>query len=62
MKYLDENGVKYQKVDVIEDPKRMGDLHKISGQSKTPTLVWNDEVLADFDVEQLPEFLKKVQG
>ena len=36
--------------------QRMIDL---SGQSKTPTMDWNGEVLADFGVDELVPFLKE---
>lgn len=57
MDYLDGNKISYEKVDVRGDDAAMKKLQEISGQTKTPTLDWNGEVLADFGVEQLEEFL-----
>jgi glutaredoxin len=59
--YLDERGVAYETVDVRGSDKGMRKLQEISGQMKTPTLQWNGDVLADFGVDQLEEFLKERQ-
>lgn len=55
---LDRRGVSYEKVDVRGNDQGMKKLQEISGQTKTPTLDWEGEVLSDFGVEQLEEFLK----
>jgi glutaredoxin 3 len=57
---LDERGLKYEKVEVRRNPAAMQTLQAISGQTKTPTLVWGEQVLADFGVEQLDSFLARV--
>ncbi len=57
MDYLDGNKIAYEKVDVREEPAKMQKLQDLSGQTKTPTLDWNGEVLADFGVEELEAFL-----
>jgi glutaredoxin 3 len=62
MKALDERGVAYEKVDVRGDEDAMNRLSKISGQTRTPTLAWDGNVLADFDVDQLDSFLAKQKG
>jgi len=59
---LDKEQIEYRKVDVLSESGAMQKLKDLSGQTKTPTLAWGSEVLADFDVEQLPEFLKKVRS
>lgn len=56
--YLDGNKISYEKVDVRGSDKGMKKLQEISGQTKTPTLDWNGEVLADFGVEQMEDFLR----
>ncbi|MEO7725191.1 MAG: glutaredoxin family protein [Chthoniobacterales bacterium] len=57
--YLDQHKVTYEAVEVRSDPAQMQKLQEISGQSKTPTLVWNGDVLANFGTEDLEPFLRK---
>jgi glutaredoxin len=59
MDYLDQRGIAYEKIDVRGSDKGMRKLQEVSGQTKTPTLDWNGEVLADFGTEQLEEFLRE---
>jgi glutaredoxin len=60
--YLDGKKIAYQEVDVRGDDAGMKKLQDLSGQTKTPTMDWNGEVLADFGVEELEEFLKTHQS
>ncbi|MEY2486883.1 MAG: hypothetical protein QOH39_2531 [Verrucomicrobiota bacterium] len=55
--YLDKHHVAYEKVEVRGNQEAMTTLQKISGQTRTPTLVWDGEVLADFGIDQLEKFL-----
>lgn len=57
--YLDNKKISYEEVDVRGSDKGMKKLQEISGQTKTPTLDWDGNVLADFGVDQLEEFLSK---
>lgn len=57
MDYLDAHHIRYEKTDVRGNDEAMKELKQISGQTRTPTLLWGDKVLADFGVEQLEEFL-----
>lgn len=57
--YLDERKIGYEQVDVRGSDSKMKKLQELSGQTKTPTLDWDGEVLADFGTDQLEEFLKK---
>jgi len=59
MEYLDSRDIAYKKVIVSDNPDAMQELIDLSGQSKTPTMDWNGEVLADFGVDELVPFLKK---
>ena len=59
MEYLDQHQIGYETVEVRRRPDAMKKLQEISGQQKTPTLEWNGEVLADFGVEQLEQFLRR---
>ena len=57
--WLDAKGVSYQLIDVRSDSAAFEEMIALSGQSKAPTMQLEDQrVLADFDVDQLPEFLK----
>ncbi|CAN5560887.1 hypothetical protein BH18VER1_BH18VER1_02590 [soil metagenome] len=58
IEHLDEHKIQYETVDVRGSESKMQKLEELSGQSKTPTLDWNGEVLADFGTEELEEFLK----
>jgi glutaredoxin 3 len=55
--YLDQHQIPYQSVEVRGDPAQMQKLQEISGQSKTPTLVWTGDVLANFGTEELAAFV-----
>ena len=57
--YLDEKQIAYETVDVRGDAEGMKKLTELSGQTKTPTLVWDGEVLADFGTDQLEKFLQQ---
>ena len=57
MDYLDEHEVAYDKIDVRGDEQKLAELKEVSGQTKTPTLVSDGRVLADFDVNELKDFL-----
>ncbi|MEM9445115.1 MAG: glutaredoxin family protein [Verrucomicrobiota bacterium] len=56
--YLDENKIKYDKVVVTGDEEAFSEMRQLSGQTKAPTMDWDGQVLADFGVEELIEFLK----
>lgn len=55
--HLDQNQVAYREVEVRSNPAEMKKLEEVSGQTKTPTMVWNGDVLANFGVEELEPFL-----
>jgi hypothetical protein len=46
---------------VSGNSEAMQEMINLSGQSKAPTLDWNGEVLADFGVDELIPFLKRVR-
>ena len=56
--YLDQRGIGYETVDVRGSDSGMKKLQELSGQTKTPTMDCNGEVLADFGTDELEEFLK----
>lgn len=55
--YLDQEQIAYREVEVRSDPAEMAKLQEVSGQGKTPTLVMNGKVLANFGVDELEKFL-----
>ncbi len=57
MEYLDQNNIAYDQVDVRGDEEKMKLLADISGQSRTPTMIWGGKVLANFGVDELKKFL-----
>ncbi len=57
--FLDEKKISYEQVDVLKSESAMTKMREISGQTKTPTLDWDGDVLADFGVKELEAFLEK---
>jgi len=59
IEFLDSRGIAYKKIVVSRNPVAMQEMIDLSGQSKTPTMDWDGEVLADFGVDELVPFLKE---
>jgi glutaredoxin 3 len=59
MDYLEDHQIAYRKIDVVGNDSAMEELKKVSGQGKTPTLIWDGDVLADFGVNDLESFLSQ---
>jgi glutaredoxin 3 len=58
--WLDQRGYRYQLIDVEANHSDYDTMMKLSGQSKTPTLVMNDgKILPDFGPEELEAFVNK---
>jgi glutaredoxin 3 len=57
--YLNEHGIAYGKADVNADQAAFDEMKRLSGQTKTPTMRWDGEILADFGVEELDLFLRE---
>jgi glutaredoxin len=57
--YLSERGYQYTEIDVGEDRAAFQEMKAISDQTYVPTLVVGDEVLANFDTDQLEKFLSE---
>ncbi len=56
--WLEENGYKFNKIDVLADPVAYERMRRISRQSLTPTLeISAGLVLPDFDVADLEKFV-----
>ncbi len=56
MRWLDEHGVAYEKVDVIADEAAYDEMIKLSGQELAPVIEVGGQVLADFGPDQLEAF------
>ena len=58
--WLDAHGFGYETIDVEADRANYDEMIRLSGQSKTPTLVLADgTVLPDFGPEELAAFVAK---
>ncbi len=57
--YLKQHGIAYGKTDVRSDKAAFEEMNRLSGQTKTPTMRWGDEILADFGAEELDVFLRE---
>lgn len=58
IEWLDAKNFPYELIEVRNNKAAFDEMVALSGQTKAPTMKLPDgRVLADFDVEQLPEFL-----
>ena len=55
--YLAQRGYQFTEIDVGLDRKAYEEMKALSDQTYVPTLVAGDEVLANFDTDQLEKFL-----
>jgi glutaredoxin 3 len=55
--YLSERGYQVTVIDVGRDRDAYEEMAELSDQTYVPTLVAGDEVLANFDTDQLEKFL-----
>jgi glutaredoxin 3 len=55
--YLTEHGYSFVEVDVGEDRQAYHEMKELSDQTCVPTFVAGDKVLANFDTDQLQDFL-----
>jgi glutaredoxin len=55
--YLTERGFSFSEIDVGQDRDAYKEMTELSDQTYVPTLVAGDEVLANFDTDQLEKFL-----
>jgi glutaredoxin 3 len=59
MDYLDQQGIAYERIEVRGDDAKLKELKELSGQTKTPTMVLNGRLLANFGVNELKSFLEE---
>ncbi|MDQ6765609.1 MAG: glutaredoxin family protein [Verrucomicrobiota bacterium] len=57
--YLTERGYQFTIVDVGQDRAAYKEMTELSDQTYVPTLTAGDEVLANFDTDQLEKFLSE---
>jgi glutaredoxin 3 len=55
--YLNAHGLAFEEVDVGRDRDAYEEMQRLSGQRYVPTIVVDGKVLANFDVDQLAQFL-----
>ena len=55
--YLSERGYRFDVIDVGRDREAYAEMAELSEQTYVPTLVAGNEVLANFDTDQLEKFL-----
>lgn len=58
--YLQRNGVNYDVRDVTRSCADLQRMIEISGQTMTPTLEFEDFIVADFDINELNDALDEV--
>jgi glutaredoxin len=56
MRWLDDRGVDYERIDVIADEGAFDEMIRLSGQELAPVIVVDGQVLADFGPDQLSDF------
>ncbi len=57
--YLTERGFAFTEIDVGKDRDAYHEMTELSDQTYVPTLRAGDEVLANFDTDQLEKFLNE---
>ena len=61
MNWLDSHKVDYEVLDVVSDEDAYNEMVELSGQTMSPVLDVDGEILADFGPEQLEPFFKKLE-
>jgi glutaredoxin 3 len=60
-RWLDDQQVNYERIDVIADEAAYHEMIQLSGQDLTPVLDVDGRILADFGPEQLADFWEKTE-
>jgi glutaredoxin len=60
IRWLDDNDIAYEKIDVIADEAAFAEMVRLSGQEFAPVLEVNGKLLVDFGPEELPGFFKNL--
>ena len=61
LRWLDERGIEYEKIDVIADETAFDEMIKLSGQDLAPVIDVDGAVLSDFGPDQLEDFWQKLE-
>jgi len=59
VRWLDDRGVDYEKVDVMADEAAYDEMIRLSGQELAPVIEVDGEILSDFGPDQLAEFWRE---
>ena len=60
MRWLDDRGIEYEKIDVIADETAFDEMILISGQELAPVIDADGKILADFGPEELANFWERI--
>lgn len=58
--WLNERQIAFDTLDVTSDIVAMNDMVRKTGQTLTPVIDVDGEILADFDVQQLDQFWSRI--
>lgn len=61
IRWLDDRGIEYDKIDVISDEVSFDEMIRLSGQELAPVIEVDGSILADFGPDQLAEFWTKLE-
>ena len=61
VRWLDDHGIDYEKIDVIADEAAFDEMIRLSGQDLAPVLEVDGKILADFGPDQLAEFMSQLE-
>lgn len=56
IRWLDQHGVTYETIDVLDDDAGMEEMVRLSGQDLAPVIEVDGKVLADFGADELEEW------
>ena len=59
VRWLDDRGVDYEKVDVMADEAAYDEMIRLSGQELAPVIEVDGKILSDFGPDQLAEFWRE---
>ena len=51
--WLESNGIKHELLDVSKNVEARDEMHELTGQTRTPTIDVDGQVLTDFDADEL---------
>jgi glutaredoxin len=60
MAWLDQQRIRYDVLDVIQDGKAYAEMFRLSGQTLAPVLEVDGQVLADFGAAELAKFWSRL--